>query len=74
MNAMKLMQLKPKLTDFKSRHPKFFQFFFAAKKDLRTGGILEIKVTSPEGNDLCTNIKLTAEDETFLKDLFDALS
>ena len=74
MNPMKLVQLKPKLTDFKNRHPKFFQFFSAAKKDLRTNGILEIKVTSPEGNELCTNIKLTAEDEAFLKDIFEALS
>lgn len=74
MNPMKLVQLKPKLTDFKNRHPKFFHFFNAAKTSLKADSILEVKVTDPEGKELCTNIKLTSEDEEFLKDVFDALS
>ena len=74
MNPMKLVQLKPELTEFKNRHPKFFQFFgYASKSELRKGSILEVKVVNPEGRETCTNIKLTAEDEAFFKNLTAAL-
>lgn len=74
MNPMKLAQLKPKLSEFRARHPKFFQYFSSvAKMELKEGSVLEVRIKNPEGKETCTNIKLTAEDEQFLKDAFSAM-
>ena len=48
---------------FKKNHPKFPAFMRAVEKDgIREGTIIEIKVTSPEGKERETNLKVTASD------------
>ena len=68
---MKLGQLRPKLKEFQGRHPKFVQFFTkAVPENIKEGSVFEVKVTSPEGKELKTNIKVTSEDAQLLSDLF----
>ena len=75
MNIMKLGQLKPKFGDFQNRHPKFVQFFTAAlPENVKEGSILEIKIKNPDGREICTNMKVAAEDEQFLKDVVSLMS
>ncbi len=63
MNPMVLMQIQERLTQFKQDHPKFFPFLGAVKDTaLREGSVIDIKVTTPEGKSLATNIRLTAND------------
>ncbi len=62
MNPMALMKLKGLGDQFKANHPKVPLFFNAAAKEIREGSIIEITVTSPEGKNICTNMRVTADD------------
>lgn len=63
MNIMNLMQLKESWAVFKNNHPKFPMFLKAAsERCLQEGSVVEIRVTSPEGKTLTTNLKLKASD------------
>ena len=63
INPLKLVQVKQKLNAFRDRHPKFYAFMEQANKDaLKSGTIMEIKVKSPDGKELSTNLRLTPED------------
>lgn len=54
-------------------HPKFPMFYQAAwASGIKEDYIIEVKITDPEGKQICTNVKLTESDmELFhtLKDL-----
>ena len=67
MNPMMLMQLVQRWSVFQQDHPRFMPFFSAAKETVLTeGSVLELKVTDPEGKEITTNIRVTANDvETF---------
>ena len=68
MNPMDMMQLGGRLSIFRQQHPKFGAFLRDAGKDaMREGSVLEMKVTSPEGQEYVTNIKLTADDVETLR-------
>lgn len=70
MNPIKITQLRPKISEFKQRHPKFIKFFsYAAQSELKEGSILEVKVINPEGKETCTNIRLSAEDAALLSEM-----
>ena len=44
-------------------HPKFPLFLNAVSQDaLREGAVVEITVTTPEGKNYCSNLKLMQED------------
>ena len=63
MNPMEMMKLGERLRIFTSQHPKFP----AVLKDvgdngIREGTIIDVKVTTPEGREFVSNIKVTAED------------
>ncbi len=63
MNPMMLMQLQQKLQTFQQDHPKFLPFLMAIKDNALTEGtVIAMKVTTPEGKTLESNIKLTAND------------
>ncbi len=63
MNPMLLMQMKQKYETFQKEHPKMLPFFTAVgNQALREGTIIDMKVTTPEGQTLESNIKLTAND------------
>ncbi len=63
MNPMDMMQMGSRLQIFNQQHPKFGAFLREAGQDaMREGSVLEMRVTSPEGKEYVTNIRLTAED------------
>ena len=63
MNPMMLMQLQQRLGKFQQDHPKIMPFFQAVGANAVTEGtVFAIKVTTPDGKTLESNIKLTAND------------
>ncbi len=65
--AVKLMGIWNK---FKKNHPKFPAFLAAVgKRGLHEDMILELTVTEPDGEQLQTNLKVTASDLELLNEL-----
>ena len=62
-----LLKLKKRLKTFEQQHPKMPAFIKQVEQHaLVPGAVVELKVTTPEGKDYVTNIRLTPEDvETF---------
>ncbi len=74
MNLMNLMQLKEAWSIFKDNHPKFPLFLkVASESALKEGSMIEIRVTSPEGKTLTTNMKLKASDLELIEQLRSSL-
>lgn len=71
INPMKLVQIKPLFSKFQRNHPKFTQFLSAAgRSGMTEGSVIEISITNPDDKNICTNLKLTADDI----ELFHAIS
>ena len=63
INPMVLLGLKSDLDKFKNNHPKFLQFAQAlTKAGMQEGTVMECKVMTADGQELQTNIKITADD------------
>nr|WP_297703784.1 hypothetical protein [uncultured Butyrivibrio sp.] len=63
MNPMMLMQLQQRLSLFQQDHPKVIPFMQAVGNNAVTEGtVFAVKVTTPDGKVLESNIKLTAND------------
>lgn len=74
LNPMMLMQLKTSWDRFVQNHPKFPKFWNAAyQKGLTEGTVVEFKVTTPEGTELSSNLRLTADDMELIRQLWDIL-
>lgn len=70
MKPTDYMKMAGMWQQFTSRHPKFPQFLQAMMQNkIQEGTILEMTVTTPAGENICTNLKITAED----MELFDQL-
>ncbi len=58
-----VMKIKKAWDTFTGNHPKFMPFMQAVGREaIGDGTIIEIKVTSPEGKEFNTNMKLTQSD------------
>ena len=69
-NPAKLMKLKNSWDTFTQNHPKFPSFINAVQKNgLEEGAIIEINVTTVDGKQLNSNIKLTQPDIEMIRDL-----
>lgn len=62
MNPMLLMKMRTMMTKFQQNHPKFPNFLRAAAGQIKEGSVLEIKVTTADGESICGNIRVTADD------------
>ncbi len=72
MNPLKLMKLQGAWNTFKANHPKFPLFVSAlAKEGITENTIIEMKVTTPDGKEFQSNIKLTASDMELIHSLKD---
>lgn len=71
MNPMSILKIKALFEKFKSNHPKIPMFFSAASKVMGEGSIIEINVTTADGKNLCTNMRVTADDLELLSQLKD---
>jgi len=57
---------------FRGNHPKFPAFLNAVKQEgLREGSVIEISVTTPEGRNMVSNLKITESDLELLASLRD---
>ena len=62
-----IQKIKSGMDRFRANHPKFPLFLNAVSQNaLMEGTVIEINVTTPEGRNYCTNVKLQADDMEFL--------
>ena len=62
-NPMAMLQMKERLNIFNQDHPRVAPFFNAVGGNaLMEGSVLELKVTTPEGKEYITNLRLNAND------------
>lgn len=72
MNPMKLLQFKPLWDKFNQTHPRFAPFIQAvAANGMKVGTIVEISVTTPEGKNFTTNLKVAESDMELIEALKD---
>ncbi len=69
INPMKLMEYKEMVERFKRNHGKVEPFFRAAMNSIETGSVIEMKVISPAGKELCSNIRVNDEDMQLLQEI-----
>ena len=63
LNIAALPKLKKRIALFREQHPKFPAFLKKVRAEaLMSGTILEIKASTPEGKEIVSNIRLTADD------------
>lgn len=63
MDFGSIMKIKGAWDTFTRNHPKFMPFMQAVGKEaIGDGTIIEVKVTSPDGREYTTNMKLTQSD------------
>lgn len=63
MNPTLILQLQQRLQTFHQDHPKFLPFVNAVRENaLQEGSIFAVKITTPDGKTIESNIKLTAND------------
>ena len=68
MNPIDMLQLGAKVQTFKEQHPRFPAFIKKVGKEaVAEGAIMEVKITSVEGQDYVTNLRLTADDIDLLR-------
>lgn len=72
MNPAKLLKLKGAWDTFTNNHPKFPKFLEAVHgKAMKEGTVIEITVTTPEGETISSNLKICNSDVTLFSELKD---
>lgn len=69
MNPMALLKIKEMMDGFNARHPKLSMFFRDVGSKIDTGAVLELSVTTPDGEKIRTNIKVAPEDKELISAL-----
>ena len=71
LNQLAMLQkLKSGIDRFRANHPKFPLFLKSVSQDaLREGSVIEISVTTPEGKNYCSNVRLNADDMELMETL-----
>ena len=71
LNQLAMLQkLKSGIDRFRTNHPKFPLFLKAVSQDaLKEGSVIEISVTTPEGKNYCSNVRLNADDMELMETL-----
>lgn len=63
VNPVTIMKFAERLKTFDREHPKVVPFLKTAGANaVQEGSVVEMKITSPEGREFVTNIRLTADD------------
>ena len=70
MNPMALLKAKKSLVSFCGNHPRFPAFLQAVQTaGIKEGTIIEVSITTPEGKNMMTNVRITASDMQAFEDL-----
>ncbi len=62
MSLVEVMQFGKKIDRFENQHPRVIAFLKENYPKMKEGAVLELKLTSVEGESSVTNMRLTAED------------
>ena len=69
-NPANLMQIMNLWNRFKGNHPKFEPFINSVQANaFKEGTVFEINVTTPDGQKLASNLKLTADDMEIIQQI-----
>lgn len=69
-NPAAILQLMNLWSRFQNNHPKFPKFLSAVVRNgIREGSIIEIKVTTAEGESYDSNLKINAEDMEMIEQI-----
>ena len=72
MNPTQIFQLMGAWQKFTANHPKFPKFLQAvAAEGIRENTIVEVNITTPEGKNYCSNLKITESDLELFKQIMD---
>lgn len=74
VNPKMLMQIKSLFEQFRKNHPKVPLFFSAASNAIDEGSVIEISLTTSEGKNLCTNMRVTEDDLEMIKAIAEMVS
>ena len=69
MNLQSLLQLKSLWQRFTNQHPKFPAFLRAAQPALKEGSVLSFTITTPDGKNIESNLKITSTDLELIESL-----
>lgn len=70
MDFSSIMKIKGAWDTFSSNHPKFMPFMRAVTTDgIQAGTMIEMKVTSPEGKEYNTNLRITESDLALFQEM-----
>ena len=71
MNPMELLKYRQYLNDFNNNHPKVAPYLktVVSQGYVRSGSVLELNVTNPDGKSLKCNIRLTDSDIEMIRKL-----
>ena len=63
VNPMLLLKARERMEIFQREHPKIFPFFNMIKDNaVMEGTVCELKVTTPDGREYITNMRITEND------------
>lgn len=69
-NPAAIFQMMNLWNKFQQNHPKFPKFMTAVYQNgIKEGSIIEINVTTPDGQSLNSNLKITASDMELIQEL-----
>lgn len=72
INPMLLVKLKTELNNFRKRHPGFTSFVRAVRrKGVPEDSVLDVKITTPDGETMTTNFRVSADDLAFIRMISD---
>lgn len=72
INPTQIFQLMGAWQKFTANHPKFPKFLQAvAAEGIRENTIVEVSITTPEGKNYCSNLKVTESDLELFKQIMD---
>lgn len=76
LNQLAMIQkFKSGMERFRANHPKFPLFINAVSKEaIMEGTVIEITVTTPEGKNYCSNVKLKADDLELVESLKEVMA
>ncbi len=63
VNPVQLMKLRERFRIFQGQHPRMAPFLKdVGEHGFREGAVVEVKVTTPEGKEYITNMRVTRDD------------
>lgn len=69
MNPMNMMKIKGLLERLKSNHPKVLMFLQDAGQNIGEDTVIEVSITTREGKQMRTNMKVTASDMELIQQM-----